>query len=127
MTPPSARVLVVDDEPSVTAWLAEEIKAMHPEFEVLEPNDGYSAGETVASSRPNVIILDLRMPGIDGFDVCRRIKSQEETRDISVIAMTAHPSEKARHGILEAGAVAYFTKPLDVEALLAEVESAMAG
>ena len=119
------RVLVVDDEPSVAAWIAEEIGEKHPDFEIFEANDGYAAGEIVASSKPNVIILDLRMPGIDGFEVCRRIKSREETREISVIAITAHHSKKAQRQILEAGALAYFVKPLDIEALLAEVESAL--
>ena len=125
LSPPPVRVLVVDDEESITAWLAEEIKTAHPEFEVLQAGDGYAAGEIVALSKPNVVILDLRMPGIDGFEVCRRIKSREETKGISVIAITAHPSDQARHRILEAGATAYFTKPLDIEALLAEVESAL--
>jgi len=126
LSPPPPRVLVVDDENSVTAWLAEEIKARHPDLEILEANDGYSAGEIVALSRPNVVILDLRMPGIDGFEVCRRIKSKEETKEISVIAITAYPSGEVQRRIREAGATAYFTKPLDIEAVLAEVESALA-
>ena len=120
------RVLVVDDEVSVTQWIAEEIKAAHPDFEILEANDGYCAGEIVASSKPDVVILDLRMPGIDGFEVCRRIKSREEAKEISVLAITAHPSDEAERRIIEAGATAYFTKPLDIEALLAEVDSALA-
>ena len=126
LSPPPPRVLAVDDEESVTAWLTEEIKAAHPDFEILEANDGYSAGEIVALSKPDVVILDLRMPGIDGFEVCRRIKSREETKDISIIAITAHPSDEAQRRILEAGATAYLAKPLDIEALLAEVESALA-
>ena len=125
LNPPPLRVLVVDDEDSVTRWLAEEIKAIHPDYEVLEANNGYTAGEIIALSKPNVVILDLRMPGIDGFEVCQRIKSREETKDISVIAITAHHSDEIQRRICEAGATAYFTKPLDIEALLAEVESAL--
>ena len=125
LSPPPPRVLVVDDEKSVTAWLAEEIKARHPDFEMFEANDGYSAGEIVALSKPDVVILDLRMPGIDGFEVCWRIKSKEETKNITVIAITAHPSDEVQRRIREAGATAYFAKPLDIEALLAEVESAL--
>ena len=125
LSPPPVRVLVVDDEDSVRAWLAEEIKAAHPDFEILEASDGYSAGEIVALSKPDVVILDLRMPGMDGFEVCRRIKSREETKEISVIAITAHPSDEAQRRILEAGATAYLAKPLDIEALLTEVESAL--
>jgi excisionase family DNA binding protein len=127
LNPPPLRVLVVDDETAVTTWLAEEITAKHPEYEVLQANDGYSAGEIVALSKPNVVILDIRMPGIDGFEVCRRIKSREETKDISIIAITAHPSDEVQHRIREAGATVCFAKPLDIEVLLAAVESALAG
>jgi len=119
------RVLIVDDEVSVTKWLAQEIKAKHPEFEIFEANDGYSAGETVASCKPDVVVLDLRMPGLDGFEVCRHIKSKPETQDTAIIAVTAHHSDKARRRILDLGARAYLTKPLDIDALTSEVLSAM--
>jgi len=119
------RVLVVDDEPAVTKWIAEEIKARHPEFEVLEANDGYSAGEIVASCRPDVVVLDLRMPGLDGFEVCRRIKSRKDTEDTAVIAITAHHSNNTRRRILESGARTYLTKPLDIDMLVSEVASAV--
>jgi len=127
LNPPPVRVLIVDDEKTVTAWLAEEIKAAYPEYEVLQACDGYSAGEIVAISKPDIVILDLRMPGMDGFEVCKRIKSREDTRDIAILAITAHPSDEAERRILEAGAAAYFTKPLDIETLLAAVESALTG
>lgn len=119
------RVLVVDDESSVTGWIAGEIKAAHPDFELFEANDGYQAGEIVASAKPDVVILDLRMPGLDGFDVCRRIKAGQETKNTAVIAITAHHSKKAEKTILEAGARAYFTKPLNVKELLSEIVLAL--
>jgi len=127
LSPPPPRVLIVDDENAVTTWLAEELREAYPEFEILEATDGYSAGEIVTMSKPNVVILALRMPGIDGFEVCKRIKSREETKEITVIAITAHPSDDVQQRILEAGATACFSKPLDLEALLAEVTSALSG
>ena len=120
------RILVVDDEQSITEWVAQEIKAEHPNFEIFQANDGYAAGEIVASSNPDVVILDLRMPGLDGFEVCHRIKAKEETKTTAIIAITAHHSQKAEHRILESGARAYFKKPLDIDVLIAEVESALA-
>ena len=122
-TPP--RVLIVDDEASVTQWIAGEIKAGHPDFEVFEANDGYRAGEIVASAKPDVVVLDLRMPGLDGFEVCRRIKGGQNAADTAVIAITAHHSKKAERRILEAGARAYFTKPLDADELLSEIVLAL--
>lgn len=123
---PPLRVLIVDDEAAVTSWLADEISDRHSDFEVLQANDGYAAGEIVASAKPDVVILDLRMPGMDGFEVCRRIKSSTKTKQIAVIAITAHPSVEAHREIREAGATAYLTKPLDIEALMAEVDAALA-
>ena len=121
------RILVVDDEAPVTQWIAEEIKDRRPDFEVFQANDGFSAGEIAALHKPEVIVLDLRMPGLDGFELCRRIKSREETKNVSVVAITAHPSPKVRRRILEAGAAAYLSKPLDIEVLMAEMEAALTG
>ena len=123
-TSPS-RVLVVDDDASVTKWIAEEIKAVHPDLDVFQAHDGYSAGEIVASSKPDVVVLDLRMPGMDGFEVCLRLKSRKETEGTAVIAITAHPSPKVERRILESGARAYLTKPLKISDLIPEIESAL--
>jgi len=123
VSPP--RVLVVDDEVSITKWITKEIKLEHPNFEVFEAHDGFSAGEIVASSKPDVVVLDLRIPGIDGFKICRRIKSREETNDTAIIAMTAYPSEQAERRILESGARACLSKPFEIGILIAEIRSAM--
>ena len=123
---PPLRVLVVDDEVSVTSWIADEISERHSDFEILQANDGYSAGEIVASAKPDVVILDLRMPGIDGFEVCRRIKLSPEAKQTTVIAITALPSAESQREIREAGASAYFAKPLDIDALMEEVDAALA-
>lgn len=119
------RVLVVDDDDFVREWISEEIKARHPDFEILQASDGFAAGELLTASKPEVIVLDLRMPGMDGFEICARIKSRESTKDITVIAITAYPSKDSEQRILEAGAKAYFTKPLDIDALLAELETSI--
>ncbi len=125
LAPLSPKVLVVDDEPSVTKLLAAEITEKHPEFEVLEAHDGFAAGELVGSAKPDVVILDLRMAGLDGFEVCRRIKAKKETRDIAVIAMTAYHSSEAEERILQCGARKYLVKPLDMGVLLEEIEIVM--
>jgi len=125
LQPPGRSVLIVDDEESVSAWIAEEVKAEFPDCEVHQANNGFSAGELVASLRPLVVILDLRMPGMDGFEVCRRIKSKKETQDIVVIAVTGQHSPKAEKRILECGAKVCLGKPLDRAALMRELASAL--
>ncbi|MFA6132922.1 MAG: response regulator [Phycisphaerae bacterium] len=117
------RVLIVDDEPGITQLVAKTIKTSYPEVEVLEANDGFLAGALVATLKPNVVILDLRMPGMDGFEVCRLIKSQDQTKNIDVVAMTAFPSPDSEKSILSCGARVCLSKPLDMGVLLKELRT----
>ncbi len=120
------RVVIVDDEPPVTRMIAKLIATRHPEFEVTEAHDGFRAGTLVATLRPDVVILDLRMPGMDGFEVSRLIKSQEGTRGATVIAVTAYSSAESTQQAMECGVKLCLPKPLDLEQLIAEIETAVA-
>ncbi len=122
---PPARIMVVDDNPAVTQLIALTIKKEHPDYEVIEAHDGFRAGAMLATLRPNVVILDLRMPGMDGFEVCRLIKSQAATENTDVVAITAYPSEANTARILEVGARVCLTKPLDMDRLMKEVEASL--
>jgi excisionase family DNA binding protein len=123
---PSRRlILVVDDEAAVAHWLVLEIQAERPDCEVLEAHDGFAAGQVVGACRPHLVLLDLRMPGMDGFEVCRRIKADPQTRHAEVIAMTAYFSAQAEKMILESGARICLTKPLELNVLLQEIERAL--
>ena len=115
-------VLVVDDEPAVAQMIARAVKTAHPEYEVIEANDGFRAGTIVASQQPDVVILDLRMPGMDGYEVCRLIKAQDTTRHAEVLAITAYPSPENEAKILDCGARICLSKPLDIDRLLEEIE-----
>lgn len=119
------RVLIVDDEPGITQMLSRAVKTAHPEFEVLEANDGFRAGAMVATLKPDVVILDLRMPGIDGFEVCRLIKSNETMKSCEILAMTAHPSAENERRIVDCGARVCLSKPLDLPRLLKEIEASI--
>ncbi len=119
------RVLIVDDEPAITRLIARAIKSARPDCEVMEAHDGFKAGTILATHRPDVVILDLRMPGMDGFEVCKLIKSQETTRHAQVLAMTAYPSSENRERILACGARVCMPKPLDMEVLIAELGNAV--
>ncbi len=125
LLPKQPRVLIVDDEAAVTRWIMTELRAERPDWDVLEAHDGFAAGQIVAASPPDVVVLDLRMPGLDGFEVCRRIRSQAKTRHIGVIAMTAYHSPEAEQKILQCGARACLAKPLDAAALLGQIQAAM--
>ena len=120
-----SRVVIVDDEPAITRLIAWAIKAALPECEVAEAHDGFRAGAVVATLKPNVVILDLRMPGMDGYEVCRLIKTQESTRQADVLAMTAYPSPENVQRIIDCGARVCLAKPLNMEALLTEVRASL--
>jgi excisionase family DNA binding protein len=110
-------ILVVDDDPGVGAWLQKTIQQERPDSRVLLASDGYSAGEITVQEKPDLVILDLYMPGLDGFAVCQKIKSRPATRDIVVVVITAHPSPEAEKAALKAGASAYLVKPLEIQTL----------
>ncbi len=121
-----ACILIVDDEPSITQFIARAVRAALPEAEVTEAHDGFKAGTIIATLKPDVVLLDLRMPGMDGYEVCRLIKSQEATKQAEVIAMTAYPSPENEQRVLECGARICISKPLDIEQLLKEVRASLA-
>lgn len=106
------KVLVVDDEPAIRGLLADSL-ANRPErpFEVSVAADGFEAGRLVSSFRPDVVLLDLRMPGLDGFQVCRTIKDDKDTRSIVVVAMTGYHTPETEARAIECGASRCVAKP----------------
>ena len=119
------KVLIVDDDEQFSEWLKEEIQERFQDCEVILARNGYTAGEIIGHSKPQVVILDLRMPGIDGFEVCSRLKSNPLFKDIRVIAVTADASAEATSRILEMGARVCMSKPLDMNVLTDELAKSL--
>ncbi len=114
-------ILIVDDEPEVLQWIGKALGQKCPGVRILMANDGFAAGKLVTAEAPDLVILDLYMPGLDGFEVCRNIKSDPKTQSITIVAVTAHPSPEAQKAIREAGAEEYMPKPLDADRLASVV------
>jgi excisionase family DNA binding protein len=114
------RVLVVDDDPKLRETLM-EILELDPTYEVEVAGDGYDGLIKVGTFRPHVLVLDLRMPGLDGFQVCRRVKADPVTSSTQILAITGFVEGDARARILEAGADAFLEKPLQLAVVHAEV------
>jgi excisionase family DNA binding protein len=125
LKPSRPKVLIVDDDKQFAQWLQEEIQERFPDCDLALAFNGYTAGEIIGHSKPQVIILDLRMPGIDGFEVCSRLKSNPLFKDTCVIAVTADTSAEASSRILEMGVHACLTKPLDLNALTDELAKSL--
>ncbi len=117
-----SRVLVVDDEASIRDIFAESLSHRSAPFDVMTAADGFEAGRLVATFRPDVVLLDLRMPGLDGFQVCRTIKSDSESAATVVIAMTGYHTEETEARIVECGAVRCLAKPIEPSAVAAVIE-----
>jgi len=105
------KVLIVDDEKAVISVIRRFLERVQSPFQIEIATDGYEAGRMVATFRPTVIFLDLRLPGIDGFEVCRRIKESPETSDTKIIAMTGYYEGDAAQRVVELGAELLLRKP----------------
>lgn len=120
-----AKVLVVDDEASIREMLAEHLTTRPNPYEVMTAADGFEAGRLVATFKPDVVLLDLRMPGLDGFQICRTIKADPDTSNTVVIAMTGFYSPETEARILECGAIRCLAKPIDPGTLSGMIDSVL--
>lgn len=119
------KILIVDDEAPVAHLIAQAVKDHYPDFEIAEAHTGFNAGSQIATLRPDVVILDLKMPDMDGFEVCRLIKSKEHTKHAEVIALTAHQTPENERRIMDCGARVCLSKPVDFNVLIAEIEESL--
>jgi two-component system cell cycle response regulator len=117
----SARILVVDDIEANVRLLEAKLTAEY--YEVLTAYDGPTGLAIAAAEKPDIVLLDVMMPGMDGFQVCRRLKDDPETRHIPVVLVTALDGRADRISGLEAGADEFLTKPIDDVMLFARVRS----
>jgi putative two-component system response regulator len=122
LAPTRPAVLVVDDEKGIRSFFGRLLRDNG--YEVEFAVDGPSALETVASCRPDVVLLDVNIPEMNGFEVCRRLRQDAATRLTPVIIVTSLNAREERVAGLEAGADDFLTKPVDTAELLARVRSA---
>lgn len=115
------RVLIVDDDPQLGRFIADLVHSRDAHVETEIAVDGFEAGSKVESFRPHVLLLDLTMPGVDGYEVCRRLRARPTLNHIRIVAVTAMGSGDNAQGILAAGANACLSKPLNEEQLLVEL------
>jgi diguanylate cyclase (GGDEF)-like protein len=117
---PRARIRVVDDDPSIVELLLEFLRN---EYDVLVATHGEQALDLCRRERPDVVLLDVQMPGADGYEVCRQLKAAAETRDVPVIFVTGHTEVAEQLRGLEAGAVDFLSKPVHRAIVLARVRT----
>ncbi|RKZ17773.1 hypothetical protein DRQ53_02555 [bacterium] len=119
----SKRILVVDDESYIVDIL--DFTLAGEGWEVITASNGEDALRTLLKTNPDLVILDVMMPRIDGIEVCRAIKAREESADTPVILLSAKDREKDRENGMEAGADLYLTKPFSPGRLVEEIRNLM--
>jgi DNA-binding response OmpR family regulator len=121
--PRRSKILIVDDEPFNVDYLEQELADLG--YATSSAANGQEALAKVAADAPDLILLDVMMPVIDGFTVCRLLKEQEETRLIPIVIMTALDAVADRITGIQAGADDFLTKPVDEAELVARIETAL--
>lgn len=110
------KILIVDDEPQYVEMLTMRLEANR--YEVVGANNGEEALKKAESDRPNLVLLDVMMPGMDGFEVLRRLRMNEVTKKIPVVMLTAKGESKSIFKGKELGADDYLIKPCEPQDLL---------
>ena len=122
---PMARILLVEDNEMNRDMLSRRLKRKGYEVDIAV--DGAQALEAVAASTPELILMDLSLPVMDGWETTRRLKADPATASIPVIALTAHAMSGDREKAVEAGCDDYDTKPVNLKRLLEKMEALLGG
>ncbi len=113
------KILIVDDEPDVVSLIERTLTS--DGFEVVKAYDGIGALDLVSTEKPDLVLLDLMMPMMSGYEVCQQIKSNPQTRNIPVVCLSSAHTPDARAHSLKAGAVELITKPFFPQELIAQI------
>ena len=116
-------VLIVDDEPMARTLL--RLMLVRAGFNVAEAKDGFDALQQVKNHQPDVVVLDVMMPGMDGFSVCKSLRSDHNTETMPVIMLSAKTDLESINKGLDAGANKYLTKPISPEDLTRHVREVL--
>ena len=118
------KILIVDDDISITLSISFVLEKEG--YVVTTAVDGEEAVKKAKEELPHLIVLDIMLPKINGFEVCKRLKANAQTREIRIIMLTAKGDEKDKRLAEELGVNGYITKPFDIDTLLSEIRKGVA-
>lgn len=117
------KILIVDDESDIVAMLESILKRRG--YNIVTALDGESCLKKASDEKPDLILLDIVLPDINGFEICKRLKEDEKTKDIRVVILTALSEEKDLSKGLEEGAYSFISKPFAIADLLDKVKDVL--
>ena len=112
------KILVVDDDDGTRKLISKFLQKEFSDVVIDTAANGFEAGQKIISFRPSIVILDIMMPGVSGVDVCRLIRSNNESKDINIIAITGHYTDENISTIINAGANMCLGKPIEFDKLV---------
>ena len=115
------RILIVDDDAVIVETITAGLEEDEHGYEVISASDGFEGGLQVSHFKPDLLILDIMMPDIDGYEVCRKLKSSKETAHIKILVLSGYLDEESYKKMREYGADLCFSKPLPLERLREEI------
>jgi two-component system cell cycle response regulator DivK len=119
------KILIVEDNEDSRELLAKVLR--NKGYIIVEAVDGEEAIEKVVSERPDLVLLDISIPKLDGYEVAKRLKGREDVKEIPIVAVTAHAMKGDREKVIAAGFEGYISKPVDVRELPEQVRSYLRG
>jgi two-component system cell cycle response regulator DivK len=119
------KILIVEDNEDSRELVAKVLR--NKGYITVEAVDGEEAIEKVVSEKPDLVLLDISIPKLDGYEVAKRLKSREDVKDIPIVAVTAHAMKGDREKVIAAGFEGYISKPVNVRELPDQVKSYLRG
>jgi two-component system, OmpR family, response regulator len=120
--PSLERIIIVDDDQNINTLLKRYLSRQMPGRTIIQAFDGFEAGKLISEMKPGIVLLDINLPGLDGYKLCRRIKDDHTLGAPIVIAITGLAEEEVEAAIMAEGADAFFRKPLDFTLLSHRIE-----
>ncbi|MGM0441908.1 MAG: response regulator [Elusimicrobiota bacterium] len=115
------KIMVVDDDPNILNLISNTLKKLPENYKMATAADGFEAGQKLALFKPTHIILDIRLPGMDGYEIIKKIRENDNGEKI--IAITAYGNKESKEKVLKFGANKYITKPFSSDELLEAIKS----
>ena len=120
----SKKILIIEDDPGTTRFLVYTLE--QEGYKVLSAEDGLEGLKKARDEHPDLIILDIMLPGMDGYEICHRLRQKPETRTVPVLIVSGRARQDDKNIGLKMGADDYLSKPVDPQTILAKVETMLA-